>query len=108
MHWDPEQSVTAQDERFQPPQAALQAALTALQAEAERQLAQDRTAADLPKTAHTRRNQVLSSLLTHCRTPDLAPNSMRLDRLKHEAQLGAGVDRPLGVEAFAQRDERLL
>ena len=33
---------------------------------------------------------------------------MRLDRLKHEAQLGAGVDRPLGVEAFAQRDERLL
>ena len=64
-HWDPQRPVVEQGVLFQPPQAALQAALAALQAEAERQLAQDRTAADLPKTAHTRRNQVLSSLLTH-------------------------------------------
>ena len=60
--------------------------------------------------ALTAQDQVVAAALfvAHCRTPDLAPNSMRLDRLKHEAQLGAGVDRPLGVEAFAQRDERLL
>ena len=33
---------------------------------------------------------------------------MRLDRLKNEAQLGTGVDRLLGVQAFAKSDERLL
>ena len=55
-----------------------------------------------------RETQIPRDTLYHCRTPDLAPNSMRLDRLKHEAQLGTGVDRPLGVEAVTKRDERLL
>jgi uncharacterized membrane protein YqhA len=45
---------------------------------------------------------------SHCRTPDLAPKSMRLDRLEHEPQVGAGIDSLLGVETVAQRGERLL
>ena len=43
-----------------------------------------------------------------CRTPNLALNSMRLDRFVNEAQVGTGVSHLLGIEVFAKRDERLL
>jgi hypothetical protein len=43
-----------------------------------------------------------------CRTPDLALNLMRLDRLEHEAKIRTGVDRLLGVQAVAESDECFL
>ncbi|WP_206171923.1 hypothetical protein, partial [Thiorhodococcus mannitoliphagus] len=43
------------------------------------------------KSGTTAALDVRDRRLLQCRTPDLAPNSMRLDRLKHEAQLGTGV-----------------
>lgn len=64
-HFDPERPVLEQGAGFQEAQAALQAALADLHAEAERLLAQDDTAAALSKTARARRKQVLTSLLTH-------------------------------------------
>jgi len=33
---------------------------------------------------------------------------MRLDRLEHETKIRTGVDRRLGVQAVAERDERFL
>ena len=43
-----------------------------------------------------------------CRTPDIALNSMRLDRVINEAQVGTGIFHLLGIEVFAKRDQRLL
>jgi len=40
-----------------------------------------------------------------CRTPDLALNSMRLDRFVNEAQVGTWVFHLLGIEVFAKRNE---
>lgn len=62
-HWDPERPMPEQGADFQAAQAALQAALADLHAEAERLLAQDDTA--LPKLARVRRKRVLTSLLRH-------------------------------------------
>ena len=45
---------------------------------------------------------------SHCRTPDMALNSMRLDRVINEAQVGAGVFHLLSIQVFAKRDESLL
>ena len=64
-HWDPERPLVEQGEDFHQPHAALQAALADMRAEAERLLAQEASAAGLAQTALARRNQVLSSLLTH-------------------------------------------
>jgi transposase-like protein len=54
----------------------------------------------------TRRSSDLECF--HCRTPDLALNSMRLNRLVNETQLGARVVRLLGIQAVTKSDERLL
>lgn len=62
-HRDPERPMPEQGADFQAAQAALQAALADLHAEAERLLAQDDTA--LPKLARVRRKRVLTSLLRH-------------------------------------------
>ncbi len=45
---------------------------------------------------------------TNCRTLDLALNSVRLDRLINEAQVGTGVFDLLGVQAVAKSDQGLL
>jgi hypothetical protein len=43
-----------------------------------------------------------------CRTPDLALNSMRLDCIINEAQVGTRVFHLLGIQIFAKSDESLL
>lgn len=64
-HWDPDRPLVQQCAAFEHAQAALQAALADLHAEAERLLAQDDTDATLPKVARARCKQVLTSLLHH-------------------------------------------
>ena len=50
----------------------------------------------------------IPDVLRHCRTPDLALNSMRLDRVVNEAQVGPGVCDLLSIQVFAKSDEGLL
>ncbi|WP_170164860.1 IS66 family transposase [Thiocapsa rosea] len=64
-HRDPDRPLAQQCAAFEHAQAALQAALADLHAEAERLLAQDDTDATLPKVARARCQQVLTSLLNH-------------------------------------------
>ncbi len=64
-HWDPDRPLAQQCAAFEHAQAALQAALADLHAEAERLLAQDDTDATLPKVARARCKRVLTSLLHH-------------------------------------------
>ncbi|QVL48664.1 MAG: IS66 family transposase [Thiocapsa sp.] len=64
-HWDPDRPLAQQGAAFEHAQAALQAALADLHAEAERLLAQDDTDATLPKVARARCKRVLTSLLHH-------------------------------------------
>ncbi len=49
-----------------------------------------------------------ANTLGHCRTPDLALNSMRLDGVVDQAQVGARVFHRLGIQIFAKSDESLL